>query len=77
MDTPLPLSLDPEATFSPQDTFERIHDTQRFSYRCAHIHKREIGKEVVNAITISRLRDEFEHRNLQDEDVAVLSYVLP
>ena len=75
VDALLPLNLDPEGRSMPQEPSSRSSTAQRFSYRCPHIHNHEVGKQVVNAITVARLRDEFKHRGLQDEDVAVLSYV--
>ena len=71
VDSLLPLYLEPHSGTLAQDYISRGSGDRASSSRTAKVHKREIGNEIVNAITVHRI--ESQQKGYQDEEVAVLS----
>ena len=72
VDTLLPLDLDVDSRINAHNHFRRLQDpvdSERRSQPEIQLH--ELGGQIVNSVTVTRLRSDKKH--LQDETVAVLT----
>ena len=71
VDTLLPLDLDPHYRVLAERYLDHGVGEDQQAWRRPTIHTKEIGKEIINAITLHKL--ESERKTLHDEVVAVIS----